>query len=75
MQKNWTQYFLLNIFHVYSIVTKKCFMFLENGNGFSDRIYNTCFQGLNIFRFANRIPLLFEQGADVVTRTAHKRIK
>ncbi|KAG4961419.1 hypothetical protein AAZX31_13G324300 [Glycine max] len=31
-------------------------------------------QGLNIFRFANRIPLLFEQGADVVTRTAHKRI-
>lgn len=32
-------------------------------------------QGLNIFRFANRIPLLFEQGADVVTRTAAKRIK
>ncbi|KAK4765483.1 hypothetical protein SAY86_026573 [Trapa natans] len=31
--------------------------------------------GLNIFRFANRIPLLFEQGADVVTRTAIKRIK
>ncbi|KAL7151788.1 hypothetical protein ABFS83_04G054500 [Erythranthe nasuta] len=31
-------------------------------------------QGLNIFRFANRIPLLFEQGADVVTRTAAKRI-
>lgn len=31
-------------------------------------------QGLNIFRFANRIPLLFEQGADVVTRTALKRI-
>jgi DNA topoisomerase VI B subunit len=31
-------------------------------------------QGLNIFRFANRIPLLFEQGADVVTRTAVKRI-
>lgn len=31
-------------------------------------------QGLNIFRFANRIPLLFEQGADVVTRTAIKRI-
>ncbi|KAL2940882.1 DNA topoisomerase 6 subunit B [Bienertia sinuspersici] len=30
--------------------------------------------GLNIFRFANRIPLLFEQGADVVTRTAVKRI-
>ncbi|KAK4737075.1 hypothetical protein R3W88_000772 [Solanum pinnatisectum] len=31
-------------------------------------------QGLNVFRFANRIPLLFEQGADVVTRTAMKRI-
>ncbi|XP_047955116.1 DNA topoisomerase 6 subunit B isoform X1 [Salvia hispanica] len=31
-------------------------------------------QGLNVFRFANRIPLLFEQGADVVTRTAVKRI-
>lgn len=31
-------------------------------------------QGLNVFRFANRIPLLFEQGADVVTRTALKRI-
>lgn len=31
-------------------------------------------QGINIFRFANRIPLLFEQGADVVTRTAMKRI-
>ncbi|KAJ4724172.1 DNA topoisomerase 6 subunit B [Melia azedarach] len=31
-------------------------------------------QGLNIFRFANRIPLLFEQGGDVVTRTAMKRI-
>lgn len=30
--------------------------------------------GLNIFRFANRIPLLFEQGADVITRTALKRI-
>lgn len=30
--------------------------------------------GLNIFRFANRIPLLFEQGGDVVTRTAMKRI-
>ncbi|OAP01868.1 TOP6B [Arabidopsis thaliana] len=32
------------------------------------------FKGINIFRFANRIPLLFEQGADVVTRTALKRI-
>ncbi|WZY94768.1 hypothetical protein YC2023_067097 [Brassica napus] len=30
--------------------------------------------GINIFRFANRIPLLFEQGGDVVTRTALKRI-
>ncbi|KAG0600570.1 hypothetical protein M758_11G044100 [Ceratodon purpureus] len=30
--------------------------------------------GVNIFRFANRIPLLFEQGGDVVTRTAMKRI-
>jgi DNA topoisomerase-6 subunit B len=30
--------------------------------------------GINIFRFANRIPLLFEQGGDVVTRTAMKRI-
>ncbi|XP_002981289.2 DNA topoisomerase 6 subunit B isoform X1 [Selaginella moellendorffii] len=30
--------------------------------------------GLNIFRFANRIPLLFEQGGDVITRTATKRI-
>ncbi|GFP94420.1 DNA topoisomerase 6 subunit b [Phtheirospermum japonicum] len=30
--------------------------------------------GLNIFRFANRIPLLFEKGADVVTRTATKKI-
>ncbi|KAG5629964.1 hypothetical protein H5410_001681 [Solanum commersonii] len=33
-----------------------------------------CAEGLNVFRFANRIPLLFEQGADVVTRTAMKRI-
>ncbi|BBN02322.1 DNA topoisomerase VI subunit B [Marchantia polymorpha subsp. ruderalis] len=30
--------------------------------------------GVNVFRFANRIPLLFEQGGDVVTRTAMKRI-
>lgn len=30
--------------------------------------------GLNIHRFANRIPLLFEGGSDVVTRTATKRI-
>lgn len=25
-------------------------------------------EGINIFRFANRIPLLFETGADVVTQ-------
>jgi len=31
--------------------------------------------GLNIFRFANRIPLLFEAGGDVVTRTAVQRIR
>jgi len=30
--------------------------------------------GLNIFRFANRIPLLFEAGSDVITKTATKRI-
>lgn len=30
--------------------------------------------GINIYRFANRIPLLFEGGSDVVTRTALKRI-
>ncbi|KAL3696020.1 hypothetical protein R1sor_010096 [Riccia sorocarpa] len=30
--------------------------------------------GINVFRFANRIPLLFEPGGDVVTRTAMKRI-
>nr|KAJ0226461.1 hypothetical protein LSAT_V11C100048460 [Lactuca sativa] len=35
-----------------------------------------CFkQGINIFLFANRVPLLFEQDADVVTTTATKRIK
>ncbi|KAL4569865.1 hypothetical protein LXL04_025509 [Taraxacum kok-saghyz] len=32
-------------------------------------------QGLNIFRFANRVPLLFEQDADVVTTTAMERIQ
>jgi DNA topoisomerase VI subunit B len=32
-------------------------------------------EGLNIYRFANRIPLLFEAGGDVVTRTAAKQIK
>lgn len=31
-------------------------------------------QGLNIYRYANRIPLLFEGGSDVITRTALKRI-
>ncbi|KAG7673745.1 hypothetical protein Ndes2437B_g01910 [Nannochloris sp. 'desiccata'] len=30
--------------------------------------------GINIYRFANRIPLLFEGGSDVITRTALKRI-
>jgi hypothetical protein len=32
-------------------------------------------EGITVFRFANRIPLLFEGGGDVVTRTALKRIK
>ncbi|KAK6164231.1 hypothetical protein DH2020_001095 [Rehmannia glutinosa] len=40
----------------------------------SARFFAFLLYGLNIFRFANRIPLLFEQGADVVTRTAIKRI-
>lgn len=31
--------------------------------------------GINIFRFANRIPLLFEAGNDVVTRTARESIR
>eukprot|EP00177_Eucheuma_denticulatum_P008854 GFKZ01016072.1.p1 GENE.GFKZ01016072.1~~GFKZ01016072.1.p1 ORF type:complete len:719 (-),score=110.52 GFKZ01016072.1:1545-3701(-) len=31
--------------------------------------------GLNIFRFANRIPLLFEGGNDVVTKTARDNIR
>jgi DNA topoisomerase VI subunit B len=30
--------------------------------------------GINVYRFANRIPLLFEGGSDVITRTACKRI-
>jgi len=30
--------------------------------------------GINVFRYANRIPLLFEAGSDVITRTATKRI-
>lgn len=32
-------------------------------------------EGITVYRFANRIPLLFEAGGDVVTRTAQKRIK
>lgn len=32
-------------------------------------------EGVNVYRFANRIPLLFEAGSDVVTRVAMKRIK
>lgn len=31
--------------------------------------------GINVFRFANRIPLLFEGGNDVVTKTAKESIK
>ena len=31
-------------------------------------------EGINVYRFANRIPLLFETGADVVTQVAQKRI-
>eukprot|EP00743_Colponemidia_sp_Colp-15_P007906 GILK01008563.1.p1 GENE.GILK01008563.1~~GILK01008563.1.p1 ORF type:complete len:674 (-),score=141.04 GILK01008563.1:230-2227(-) len=30
--------------------------------------------GINVYRFSNRIPLLFEAGADVVTRVANKKI-
>lgn len=30
--------------------------------------------GINVHRFANRIPLLFEAGSDVITRTATKRV-
>lgn len=30
--------------------------------------------GLNVFRFANRIPLLFEGGSDVISQTATNRI-
>lgn len=32
-------------------------------------------EGISIIRFANRIPLLFEGGADVVTRVAQSKIK
>lgn len=31
-------------------------------------------EGINVYRFANRIPQLFEAGADVVTQVANKRI-
>jgi DNA topoisomerase-6 subunit B len=31
-------------------------------------------EGLNVYRFANRIPLLFETGADVVTQVSSRRI-
>ena len=31
-------------------------------------------EGCTIYRFANRIPLLFETGADVVTQVATKKI-
>ena len=31
-------------------------------------------EGVNVYRFANRIPLLFETGADVVTQVSTKRI-
>lgn len=31
-------------------------------------------EGLNVYRFANRIPLLFETGADVVTQVCSKKI-
>ena len=32
-------------------------------------------EGINVHRFANRIPLLFEGGADVATQVANKQIK
>ena len=32
-------------------------------------------EGISVFRFANRIPLLFEAGADVSTRVANTKIK
>ena len=31
--------------------------------------------GINVFRFANRIPLIFEGGSDVISRTANTRIQ
>lgn len=36
---------------------------------------NSMKPGINIFRFANRIPLLFEAGNDVVTKTAREDIR
>jgi len=35
----------------------------------------TAKEGINVIRFANRIPLLFEAGADVSTRVAQSKIK
>jgi len=35
----------------------------------------TAKEGINVIRFANRIPLLFEAGADVCTRVAQSKIK
>mmetsp|Transcript_87886 Transcript_87886/g.250541 ORF Transcript_87886/g.250541 Transcript_87886/m.250541 type:complete len:160 (-) Transcript_87886:1643-2122(-) len=32
-------------------------------------------EGITVYRFANRIPMLFEGGSDVVTRVANKSIK
>lgn len=32
-------------------------------------------EGVSVYRFANRIPLLFEAGNDVVTRTAFRKIQ
>jgi DNA topoisomerase VI subunit B len=32
-------------------------------------------QGITVYRFANRIPLLFEPGSDVVSVVANKNIK
>lgn len=32
-------------------------------------------EGLTVYRFANRIPLLFEGGADVATRVASTKIR
>ena len=32
-------------------------------------------EGISVYRFANRIPLLFEAGSDVATRVANRKIK